>query len=614
MSLLDDASLIVTPNAYKEGKLYSVIPSNGNGDFSVTRATTATRVNAAGLVELVPYNLLQYSEQFDQGIWIVNSISRVANDATAPNGTLTAEKIRVISGQPVGSSHIQQNVNKSSGQLQFSCSSYLKAAELNSGRLFVRDNISSLNNANAQFNLSTGVISIAATANGTFSSASATITNVGNGWYRCTLSFTSSTDTVLQFRIGTADTTITTGNGIDGIFVWGAQFVEGTSALDYQMTETRLNIPRLDYSQGSCPALLLEPQRTNLALSSDDLTNATYWSINSTALTSSTTTSILGANNAFIFTETTASATRNIFAQSGNRPTSTSGATYTFSAYFKQGTRRYVGISVSSAGSGIHVFLDTTTWAITDAKSVGVNTNWVYLSSQIVLSPNSGGWYRLSVTFRTDAALVLIPSVFASDVSTSSIVAPSYLGDGSTFICGQPQLEAGAYPTSYIPTSSASVTRNADQVLNTSATSLIGQTEGTIYAEFISTAIQSYTQRIINLSDGTISNAIGVQLASSNHLIFYVQNGGINQVVITKTPPAITLGSSMKIAAAYKENDFVFYVNGVQVGTDTSGSVPTTSQIRFTEANGTNPYVGNIKSAALWKTRLTNAQLAALTA
>ena len=65
MSLLDTASLIVTPNGYKEGKLYSVIPSDGSGDLSVTRATTATRVNSQGLVELVPYNLINYSEQFD---------------------------------------------------------------------------------------------------------------------------------------------------------------------------------------------------------------------------------------------------------------------------------------------------------------------------------------------------------------------------------------------------------------------------------------------------------------------------------------------------------------------------------------------------------------------
>jgi hypothetical protein len=59
MSLLDTASLLLTPNAYKEGKLYSVIPSDGSGDFTFTRATTATRVNSDGLVELVPYNLLQ---------------------------------------------------------------------------------------------------------------------------------------------------------------------------------------------------------------------------------------------------------------------------------------------------------------------------------------------------------------------------------------------------------------------------------------------------------------------------------------------------------------------------------------------------------------------------
>jgi len=115
------------------------------------------------------------------------------------------------------------------------------------------------------------------------------------------------------------------------------------------------------------------------------------------------------------------------------------------------------------------------------------------------------------------------------------------------------------------------------------------------------------------LSDGTTNNAIGFQLTATNQLTFYVENGGSNQVVITKAFPAITLGSSVKMAAAYKANDFVLYVNGVQIGTDTSGSVPTTSQLRFSEANGTAPYIGNIKAAALWKTRLTNTQLAQLT-
>jgi hypothetical protein len=93
MSLLDTASLILTPNAYKEGKLYSVIPSDGSGDFTFTRATTATRVNSAGLVELVPYNLLQRSEEFDNGYWIKRKCNYYSKCTTAPNGTMTADKL-----------------------------------------------------------------------------------------------------------------------------------------------------------------------------------------------------------------------------------------------------------------------------------------------------------------------------------------------------------------------------------------------------------------------------------------------------------------------------------------------------------------------------------------
>jgi hypothetical protein len=65
MSLLNKASFLVTPNGYKEDKLYAAIPTNGDGDMTVTRATTATRVNEAGLVELVPYNLSSRSEDFN---------------------------------------------------------------------------------------------------------------------------------------------------------------------------------------------------------------------------------------------------------------------------------------------------------------------------------------------------------------------------------------------------------------------------------------------------------------------------------------------------------------------------------------------------------------------
>ena len=93
MSLLNSASLVVTPNGYKEGTLYSVIPNTTLGDMTVVRATTATRVNSAGLIELVPYNLLQRSEDFSNGYWSKVRSSLTTNTTTAPDGTLTADKL-----------------------------------------------------------------------------------------------------------------------------------------------------------------------------------------------------------------------------------------------------------------------------------------------------------------------------------------------------------------------------------------------------------------------------------------------------------------------------------------------------------------------------------------
>ena len=98
MSLLDTASLIVTPNGYKEGKLYSVIPSDGSGDFTFTRATTATRVNSDGLVELVPYNLVKYSQDFSNAVYSKSAGTTLTHSQTDPNGGNTATRVVMTSG------------------------------------------------------------------------------------------------------------------------------------------------------------------------------------------------------------------------------------------------------------------------------------------------------------------------------------------------------------------------------------------------------------------------------------------------------------------------------------------------------------------------------------
>jgi hypothetical protein len=250
----------MTPNAIKEGKIYSIIPTNGNGDADFTRGTLAssTLTSASGLIENVPYNSLTYSEQFDQSIWVKNASTITPNSINSPNGTLTADKLidtatntqhyltRAITNIPLNSS--------------ITISIFAKKAELNFLR-FVEDYSIGLD---CIFDLNNGTAT-----NETFSSVS--IIYAGNGWYRCSATINVFSATIFGFRILLSKTGAKNylGNGIDGIYIWGAQLVQGSIPKDYFFTTDRLNVPRLNYeSYGGCPSLLLEPQRTNLLLNS----------------------------------------------------------------------------------------------------------------------------------------------------------------------------------------------------------------------------------------------------------------------------------------------------------------------------------------------------------
>ena len=100
MSLFEQASLIVTPNAVKEGKLFSIKPTDGSGDLSVVRATSASRVDQNGLVEIPRTNLATYSEDFTNSSWnkitsgaSVSTPIVTSNSAISPDGTMNADLI-----------------------------------------------------------------------------------------------------------------------------------------------------------------------------------------------------------------------------------------------------------------------------------------------------------------------------------------------------------------------------------------------------------------------------------------------------------------------------------------------------------------------------------------
>ena len=435
MSLLDTASLIVTPNAYKEGKLYSVIPSDGSGDFTFTRATTATRVNSAGLVELVPYNLVSYSEQFDNAYWQkLNGATITSNSTTAPDGTLTADTLNVATSIYSGLSRVISGVSAN-----YNVSVYAKKNTKNWLYFIDVEGV----NARAWFDLDNGVLGTVA------SGYTATITNVGNGWYRCTLA-NNNAQTLGYYQLGLADAN----NGLTpsssgSAFIWGAQLNEGTNALPYQKTETRLNIPRIDYSLGGCPNILLEPQRTNLATYSEQFDDASWSKVNS-SVTANADISPDGYTNADRIYDNATSGQHRV----GKNISVVSATTYTFSVFAKKGSLRYCYLFTVAGGASDRYYFD-----LQDGVSITAGGK---------IEDYGSGWYRISAQV---TAADTDNELFAFNL-TDSPSSATYSGTGTGYhmIYGY-QVEAGDYATSYIPTTTASVTRNKDTTVEKDLTS-----------------------------------------------------------------------------------------------------------------------------------------------
>jgi hypothetical protein len=556
MSLLDTASLIVTPNAGKEGKLYSVVPSNGSGDFTVTRATTATRVNSEGLIELVPYNLVQYSEEFDNAYWVKDNSVITANTATAPNGTLTADLLKVNTTSSSSQKYVIKIIPINSGYYTFSI--YAKA---NTYGYIVIVSLVGGSVKTSYFNINTGAVGT--TTSGTTSS----IESIGDGWYRITQTSLETTSANRLFGVYFANSSLnnfnTTSDINDSFFIWGAQLVEGTEAKDYQRTETRLNIPRLDYSLGSCPNLLLEPQRTNLALNSNNLNS---WNVVGSALQLNSTTSPSGNTDASKLVPTTSNG------YIASKISTIASATYVFSVYVKSATG-------SNVNSNIH------------AVNASITTNFTATND----------WQRISLVF--------------TSTSTSTTV---YIGGFSSLSTGEDlfiwgaQLEAGAYPTSYIPTTSASVTRNADVISrnNIYTNGLITSSGGTWFVE-----LDNNIGRTRDASGGGIFLNTGTSSSLGNGFVIRNTGGVLLRLSVQKVINDIlislhtTTTDKVKIAIKWNSSTADVFANGTKVVRATAF---TTTSMENLIGSGTNVAL-NINQMALFPTPLTDTQCIAIT-
>jgi hypothetical protein len=271
-----------------------------------------------------------------------------------------------------------------------------------------------------------------------------------------------------------------------------------------------------------------------------------------------------------------------------------SGSIYTLSVFAKSAERTRVWVDLFGGVTSAN--FDLTNGTIL-AFNAGVTAK---------IENYGNGWYRCSIT-------AAAPNVFVYPnigPVTSSTTSPIYQGNGTSgiFVWGA-QLELGSYVSSYIPTLGSSVTRLADAASKTGISSLIGQTQGTLFLEV--DAVNFATDQRFSISDGTSVNRIALRMATGGLIQLSVVIGNTTQASIFGSG---SVGNTYKIAGAYKENDFVMYINGILAGTDTSGSVSGTfSRLATDNGFGGQDFYNPIKQALLFKTRLTNAELASIT-
>ena len=542
MSLLDLASLVLSPTATKEGKVYSAIPDTGEGDMTFTRGSAATRINSAGLIEKERGNLLTYSNDFSQSIWQkLNNAVVSGQTATDPFGNTNSAWDVVFDGTT--SCRIEQSISGVINGGVYASSIWARTKsgtqDVSFGSVFTEN-----------FTLTTE-------------------------WQRISL-FEVENDTVAYVRLACNDAVT--------LEVYAAQLEQGLVATDYIRTTTSAvyegitdDVPRVDYSGGGCPSLLLESQRSNLVTNSEYVSSSDYVTGNWTGTITTNTSETLSPEGLYNATKFVKSgSTDRVYFQ-----TSVSDGTYTGSMYFKAVSGQEgntVEISVRRFGGGS-----------------GSTTKLITLTSE---------WQRVDVTATLSGGTNT--AIYIADFSSS--------GNANSFYFYGLQLEAGSYITSYIPTYSVSSTRVADSCSKTGISELIGQTEGTMFCEMGEDVnFGTVTTSIFCLDDNTANNRIELSITPTGNgrISFYISNGGTEQVNILSVS---TLSANDKIAVTYKANDFVVYLNGTAIDTDTSGSVPTTNVARIAQRyDGGRTEKNSFKQAILFPTRLTNDQLSELT-
>jgi hypothetical protein len=350
------------------------------------------------------------------------------------------------------------------------------------------------------------------------------------------------------------------------------------------------NVPRLDYPLGGavngCPALLVEPAGTNICLQSEDF--STTWvpgqqgSGSNAAITTNVATAPDGTATAdLIVFNRGAGNTSNDRSTLTQQPTVVSGTVYTQSVYLKAATSgdfgKQIGIRNVAQGGVLVITL---------------TANWVRYSKTETAPSTAGFWQFINIGGSTADNTVSVHAWGA-------------------------QLEVGSVATSYIPTTTQAITRGADVIRKTGITSLIGQSEGTVYFE-VEVTNEARTRWICTL-DSASNSLIQIYIGGGQNITATILNAG--STVMAALNSSVQSVGYHKVAFAYNTatNGCIMYIDGVQNPATTQTVVvpglPTFNDMSVGNfrTSTTDTLKAHVRAGAVYPNRLSNSELATLT-
>jgi len=354
------------------------------------------------------------------------------------------------------------------------------------------------------------------------------------------------------------------------------------------------NTPRFDFDPVTkiCKGLLIEESRTNLMAYSEDLTQVASWTTLNLNAFGAPVSSPANTSTAYKAAESTATGAH--YVQQAIIATGVS----TTTVYAKAAGRtrfELVGFALGVVARGFDLSYGTTF----------VNTVGAAEPTSFSITDAGGGWYRCSIT-GTGSGLFSNISYYLNNGTTFS-----YTGDGTSgVIFWGAQLEAGSFPTSYIPTAATVVLRNADvaTMTGTNFSSWYNASEGAFVGSVVLTRQSALgATGVFSANDGTVANFINCFYRASGALGATMTAAAVPQ--LDQTPLGVTVANTIvNIGVAYKISNTVSYANGT-VQTPTSAlAIPTLTQLQLGVLPAGAYLNGYVRNLRFYKQRILNAE------